>query len=784
MVLTLLAFSANAVTFTADGLCYQTASGGVNVIKQSSGLDNYAGLTNVVIPSVVGYNGHNYKVVRVSDQAFRYAQDLESIEIPNSVTMIGASAIFSCPNLKSVKISSSVKTIGSSNLKECPLLEEIWVDPENTVYDSRDNCNALIKTSTNELLIGCNTSFIPGTVESIADYAFFKINGVKNITLPPSVTSVGYQAFAYCYGIEHLSIEGPLSSLGVSAFDCCVSLLDVQLCEGIETISRSCFQDCNSLASINLPQSLTAIDSCAFMNCKSLASIELGENIKMIGANAFRYCISLKEIKIPDSVEKLGNNAFFDCYGLFDAYVGQNITTIGNWVFMGCSNLSKLTVMCKNADNITGNASVDRLYLGEQVESIKGLNISPSIVRCYGSVPPVCDENTFTNYYGRLYVPQGSLKAYATAPYWENFGDVADVAPQIAGDVNGDYATTAADVTALYDILLGNDDVFAQNADVNGDGVVTAADVTAIYEILLGAGNDVTIIFCPGDRVVFKSLTTGASSSFFNETGYSPFDIFRLKGQNYFLSQVINNRAELYTFGEYGFTLSRMLGYELVDCSVNSEAYSILAFDDNHYYTITCDGNITSRQIVDFFPNSFDTPVKSCLSEDGSIYVAYNKWVYPTSTQSYVCRDGEMLYELNIGSIYLTKMLELDGDIYVLSIDSRYWKNGEEHSVDGMTGIRDAKLIDGTLCLVGGFADETTSKAVAKIGDVLYDFSYVSTHPTVATCCEVIDGDLYTLVHDYEIDEEYSGNTWLFKNDQLIFTVKNNMASKFIVQRP
>ena len=242
-----LALSANAVTFTVDGLCYQTASGGVNVVKESSGLNNYAGLTNVVIPSVVGYNGHNYKVVRISAQAFRYAQNLETVEMPNTVTMIGDGALFSCPKLRSVKISSSVKTIGTGNFKDCAMLEELWVDPENTVYDTRDSCNALIKTSTNELIVACNNSFVPATVETIANNAFYNLGGIKTITIPSSVTNVGYEAFAYCTGLEHLSIESPLESLGIGAFECCHLLRDVQLCEGLKEISYGCFLDCHSL---------------------------------------------------------------------------------------------------------------------------------------------------------------------------------------------------------------------------------------------------------------------------------------------------------------------------------------------------------------------------------------------------------------------------------------------------------------------------------------------------------------------------------------------------------
>lgn len=319
MALMALALSANAVTFTVDGICYQTASGGVNVVKESSGFDNYAGLTNVVIPSVVGYNGHNYQVVRIADQAFSFAENLKSIEIPNTITTIGAgafyhcssltsitipnsatsignSAITGCANLLSVNISSSVKTIGTNNLKECPMLEQIWVDPENTVYDSRENCNALIKTSTNELLMGCNTSFIPSSVESIADNAFYNFDGLKTMTIPASVTKIGYQAFTGCNSLEHVSINGQLSSFGAHAFEGCSSLYDVQLCEGIQYISLNCFESCNSLKTINIPESVNVIDSCAFLYCTNLESVNLGENIQRIGGKAFMSCSSLTSI--------------------------------------------------------------------------------------------------------------------------------------------------------------------------------------------------------------------------------------------------------------------------------------------------------------------------------------------------------------------------------------------------------------------------------------------------------------------------------------------------------
>ena len=60
---------------------------------------------------------------------------------------------------------------------------------------------------------------------------------------------------------------------------------------------------------------------------------------------------------------------------------------------------------------------------------------------------------------------------------------------KVLGDVNLDGAVTAADITALYDILLGTispDDQLIALADVNSDGTLTAADVTLLYDILLG----------------------------------------------------------------------------------------------------------------------------------------------------------------------------------------------------------------------------------------------------------------------------------------------------------
>lgn len=100
-------------------------------------------------------------------------------------------------------------------------------------------------------------------------------------------------------------------------------------------------------------------------------------------------------------------------------------------------------------------------------------------------------------------------------------------------DVNGDGAVTAADVTALYDVMLNNDYTNAVNPDINGDGVVTAADVTAIYEVLLNGypvperlvGGDISMLTkYEQNGAIYKDRNGNTISNvlpFFGEQGWN-----------------------------------------------------------------------------------------------------------------------------------------------------------------------------------------------------------------------------------------------------------------------
>ena len=353
----------------------------------SIGCDAFNGcssLTSIVIPN---------SVESIGDFAFFDCSNLTNIVIPNSVESIGDCAFVDCSSLTGIDIPDSVESIGCDAFEYCGSLTRIAVDKNNKVYDSRNNCNALIETSTNTLLRGCNITVIPNTITSIENYAFSGCSCLATIDIPNSVRKIGESAFYDCSSLTNIVIPKSVKSIARSTFFCCSSLISIEIPKSVKSIGNYAFYECSSLTNIVIPKSVKSIEEYVFSGCSSLTSIEIPKSVKSIGECAFNGCSNLTRIVvdeknkvydsrnncnaiietatntliqgcnttiIPNTVTSIKNNAFESCSSLTSIVIPNSITFIGYNIFKDCSSLK--TVFYEGS--VTNWNSADKKYLG------------------------------------------------------------------------------------------------------------------------------------------------------------------------------------------------------------------------------------------------------------------------------------------------------------------------------------------------------------------------------------------------------------------------------------
>ena len=239
---------------------------------------------------------------------------MTSIVISEGVESIKGRAFFGCTSLTSVFIPKSVTSIGEAVFGACTSLTSIVVEEENPIYDSRDNCNAIIETATNTLIKGCSspTSIsIPSSVTSIRQFAFSRCSLLTSVFIPKNVTSIGEAAFSGCDSLTSIVVEdgNPI----YDSRDNCNAI--------IETATNTLIQGCSSPISITIPSSVTSIGCGAFSGCYSLTSVVIPESVTSIEGHAFYGCSSLEIVHLPAGVSNIEIDAFKDCRNLKAIYV-------------------------------------------------------------------------------------------------------------------------------------------------------------------------------------------------------------------------------------------------------------------------------------------------------------------------------------------------------------------------------------------------------------------------------------------------------------------------------
>ena len=193
---------------------------GCNAIIVTESNTLIQGCNNSVIP-----NG----VTGIGDYAFSGCIRLASIIIPESVTSIGLSVFNQCESLEEIVIPISVTKIGASSFTNCNNLAKMMVEPGNPVYDSREECNAIIETESDKIIAACRNTKIPNSVKIIGHTAFSDNTYLESIEIPEGVTLIEQTAFTGCKSMVSVILPSTNEELGVLALSYCPLLSSITI---------------------------------------------------------------------------------------------------------------------------------------------------------------------------------------------------------------------------------------------------------------------------------------------------------------------------------------------------------------------------------------------------------------------------------------------------------------------------------------------------------------------------------------------------------------------------
>lgn len=332
-------------------------------------------------------------VTRISEGAFCGREKITEVIIPESVKYIGHRAFNGCYSLDKIIIPSSVTEIDSEAIVDCNLMQ-LTVDKGNEVYDSRENCNAIIETESNTLILGCCNTQFPKSVSSIGKSAFYGCSRLNEITIPNTISSIEIGAFSFCKNLKKVFFEEGNKRPFFWAFTWCENLRHIVLPESYESIedwveNNEAFDNdyCYAMSEIQMiienpiynkrifvllpvcfegeftvPDGITHIEPYAFADCSELTRVILPESITYIGKNAFEGCSKLQEINIPNHT-RIASKAFAYCgtlntttaiisdKKLFRVGVNEKtyviddgITTIEAGAFKNCCELESIVI--------------------------------------------------------------------------------------------------------------------------------------------------------------------------------------------------------------------------------------------------------------------------------------------------------------------------------------------------------------------------------------------------------------------------------------------------------
>lgn len=365
------------------------------------GISVFSGAGSSFNESIPWYNSLPDGLLYLGKVLYGYKGTMQAnttLNVKEGTTQLGGEGFGGQDGLVAINVPNSVVTVFS--IGDCKNLKSITVASDNPVFDSRNNCNAIIETATNTLVVGCMESTIPSTVTAIGTRALAE-TPITTLIIPNSVESIAEGAFSGCSQLETVVIGSGLKKID----------------------TEWVFSSCNKLGTILIAPSNPYYDSRD--NCNAIIETAtnkliigcqntiIPQTVESIGEHAFWTSnANMLHLNIPDAVTTIEKEAFRNLYKLQSITFGKGMKKAGNHLLIWCYDLQTITVLSDTPFDIEDD----------------------TFDNDYSSGTRIYDEIT-------LYVPVGSKINYMTSNGWTRFKHIVEFDPSEIKDAILDNET-------------------------------------------------------------------------------------------------------------------------------------------------------------------------------------------------------------------------------------------------------------------------------------------------------------------------------------------------------
>lgn len=330
-------------------------------------------------------------ITTILEKAFADCAAITSVTIPVRVTSIGSEAFSGCTAIKDVFFVGDRRadlTIGASAFAKLDALLTVTFDGSSdgelengkiTMGKSAFAASSAAAAKLQRVIIGAGTN-----LAAFSDSAFYNQIKLAEVVIGENVAvgKINANAFAGCASLTAFDVPGTVTSIAAYAFDGCVALksLTFRAGEASLSIANNAFAGCSAIPSVTLPDRLSSFEASAFRGCSSLSAILVGANNPKYSndANGILYVKETDDNgnplysellfyptaaiianngvinNLPNTIKTIGGIAFANNADLISITLPASLTKIGNSAFMNCANLADVIFLVdENATNQT-----------------------------------------------------------------------------------------------------------------------------------------------------------------------------------------------------------------------------------------------------------------------------------------------------------------------------------------------------------------------------------------------------------------------------------------------